>query len=315
MNPPSECQNCGAALSGRYCSACGQSADVRIPTLGGVLVDALADVVNFDSRLWRSLALLARRPGQLTSRYLEGQRARYTPPFRMYVITSLAFFVVFSFARSLTKPDAVDAAVETPPATSAEPLAADAAEDALAAAAPTGEETLRITLDDDDLECQPAPGELSADVRARLEAACRRVEEETARAFSREFADNFPVIMLFFIPIVAAIMKALYAFSGRKYVEHLLFFAHVHTFFFLLALPTAVLWGATAFVPALEIPTIVVAIAAWFCFLGYVYVAMRGVYRQSHGITAVKYLVLGGSYILAALLTLLGGVIVTALTL
>jgi hypothetical protein len=55
-------------------------------------------------------------------------------------------------------------------------------------------------------------------------------------------------------------------------------------------------------------------VAAWFYFLGYLHVAMRHVYRQGRGITTAKYLVLGGCYVLAALLTLLGGAIVTALT-
>lgn len=46
-----------------------------------------------------------------------------------------------------------------------------------------------------------------------------------------------------------------------------------------------------------------------------VYVAMRAVYRQGHALTTVKYIVLGGSYSFAAMATLLGGAIVTAVTL
>jgi hypothetical protein len=316
VTSPAECQNCGAALAGRYCSACGQRADVAIPSLGRLVGDALGDVFNFDSRLWRSLATLAVHPGRLTNCYLQGQRARYTPPFRMYVITSLTFFVVFSLVRSLTAADepavAIDAAAEA--AALGEALAADPFGEALGPATPAQEQSLRIGIDDDDLECQVAAEGLSPDVRTRLEAACRRVEDETAAPFGREFADNFPVMMLVFIPIVAAIMKVLYAFSRRKYVEHLLFFVHAHTFFFLIALPTVALWGLTAWVPALEIPILIVGAAAWVLFLTYLYLAMREVYAQGHALTAVKYVVLGGSYFLAALLTLLGGVIVTALT-
>lgn len=219
-------------LSGRFCSACGQPADVQIPTLGRVVVDALGDLLSFDSRLWRSLAVLAFKPGRLTNHYLEGRRARYTPPFRMYVITSLAFFVVFSLVRALTAADAPDGATD-------EATVADAVEDPLDAAVAPGEERLRIIIDNDDLDCQiqVAP-EVGPEVREDLEAACRRVENEIGASFGREFADNFPILMLVFIPIVAAIMKALYLFARRKYVEHLLFFLHVHTFFFLVALPT-----------------------------------------------------------------------------
>src|SRR6478736_2879997 len=98
MTSGAECKNCGEPLAGRYCSACGQAADVRIPSFGGLVVDALGDVFNFDSRVWRSLATLV-RPGRLTARFLEGQRAKYTPPFRLYIVTSLVFFAVFSLGR------------------------------------------------------------------------------------------------------------------------------------------------------------------------------------------------------------------------
>ena len=70
-----------------------------------MLADALGDLYSFDSRLWRSLVTLALKPGRLTSLYLEGQRARFTPPFRMYVVTSLVFFVAFSLVRSMTPPN------------------------------------------------------------------------------------------------------------------------------------------------------------------------------------------------------------------
>jgi hypothetical protein len=68
---------------------------VRILSLGRLLADAAGDLFNFDSRLWRSLGTLAFKPGRLTRSYIEGQRARYAPPFRMYVVTSVAFFLEF----------------------------------------------------------------------------------------------------------------------------------------------------------------------------------------------------------------------------
>ena len=80
--------------------------DVRILSLPGFLRDVFDDLCNADARIWRSLRMLAFKPGRLTRLYLDGQRAKFTPPFRMYVITSLAFFVVFSLVRWLTAPEA-----------------------------------------------------------------------------------------------------------------------------------------------------------------------------------------------------------------
>ena len=54
-------------------------------------------MLELDSRLWRTLIPLAVRPGQLTLDYLEGRRARFMPPFRMYLVLSIVFFLVAFF--------------------------------------------------------------------------------------------------------------------------------------------------------------------------------------------------------------------------
>lgn len=77
---------------------------MRILSLPAFIRDVIGDLVNLDARIWRSLGTLAFKPGQLTRLYIEGQRARYTPPFRMYVVMSLAFFLAFSLLRFETAP-------------------------------------------------------------------------------------------------------------------------------------------------------------------------------------------------------------------
>jgi len=56
----------------------------------------IGDLLNADSRVWRTLWPLAFRPGLLTQEFLRGRRARYTPPFRMYLVLSLLFFLLAS---------------------------------------------------------------------------------------------------------------------------------------------------------------------------------------------------------------------------
>jgi hypothetical protein len=87
------CLNCGEVLTGQHCSHCGQRARVRVLSLWGLLRDVLGDALNWDSRLWRTVRPLAFSPGLLTQEFLRGRRAAYTPPFRMYLILSVAFFL------------------------------------------------------------------------------------------------------------------------------------------------------------------------------------------------------------------------------
>src|SRR3954453_15254567 len=88
------CANCGAALSGRYCSSCGQRAESAAHSVGHFLHEAIEAFTHADSRLWRTLVPLLRRPGFLTREYFAGRRARYLPPLRLYLIMSVLFFVL-----------------------------------------------------------------------------------------------------------------------------------------------------------------------------------------------------------------------------
>jgi hypothetical protein len=92
------CLNCGEVLTGQHCSHCGQHSRVRVLSLWGLIRDVIGDLLDADSRVWRTLWPLAFRPGLLTQEFLRGRRASYTPPFRMYLVLSLVFFVVASFS-------------------------------------------------------------------------------------------------------------------------------------------------------------------------------------------------------------------------
>lgn len=88
----SACPNCRADAPGDYCPACGQSQQVETPTLWEAVHDVVDDLVAVDARLPRTLKRLILRPGALTEDWLEGRRARYIRPVRLYLFCSLLFF-------------------------------------------------------------------------------------------------------------------------------------------------------------------------------------------------------------------------------
>jgi len=92
--PP--CLNCGAPLAGRYCAACGQRDDPHVHRIGHFLHEAFEGLTHADSRLWRTLWPLLARPGFLTREFFAGRRQRYLPPFRLYIVVSLLFFIVLA---------------------------------------------------------------------------------------------------------------------------------------------------------------------------------------------------------------------------
>ncbi|MEM8996651.1 MAG: DUF3667 domain-containing protein [Acidobacteriota bacterium] len=91
------CLNCKRELIGPYCHHCGQKEqdlDVRFTEL---MADWLGGVVGFDARIWSTLRVLFRWPGQLTLEFLEGRRARYVSPFRLYLVSSLLMLLGLAF--------------------------------------------------------------------------------------------------------------------------------------------------------------------------------------------------------------------------
>ncbi|HEX8300858.1 DUF3667 domain-containing protein [Sphingomonas sp.] len=91
------CLNCGTALIGPHCHRCGQSGHVH-RSLGAIGHEILHGVAHFEGKLWRTLPLLAWRPGELTRRYVEGERARFVSPMALFLFSIFAMFAVFSWA-------------------------------------------------------------------------------------------------------------------------------------------------------------------------------------------------------------------------
>jgi hypothetical protein len=93
----SECQNCQAPLGGDYCGSCGQrNIDLERP-IWSLIADVIRETLEVDGRAWLTVRTLFRHPGLLTSDFLAGRRRTYTPPLRLYLVISIAFFVLVAW--------------------------------------------------------------------------------------------------------------------------------------------------------------------------------------------------------------------------
>ena len=91
---PAECANCKAEFAGHYCPECGQKAQIH-RSLAAIGHDIMHGVLHLDGKLWNTLPLLAFKPGDLTRRYIAGERARFVSPMAMFLFTVFAMFAVF----------------------------------------------------------------------------------------------------------------------------------------------------------------------------------------------------------------------------
>lgn len=92
--PGALCLNCGTALAGEYCHACGQPGHLH-KTIASIGHDVLHGVFHFDGKIWRTLPMLFTRPGELTRRYIAGERARFVSPLALFLFS--VFLMVATF--------------------------------------------------------------------------------------------------------------------------------------------------------------------------------------------------------------------------
>ena len=85
------CLNCGTRLVGEHCHACGQHAHVH-RTLTAFFHDFIHGVLHFEGKIWRTLPLLAWRPGELTRRYIDGRRASFISPIALFLFSVFLMF-------------------------------------------------------------------------------------------------------------------------------------------------------------------------------------------------------------------------------
>ena len=88
------CLNCGTELLGSHCHSCGQKAHLH-RTIGAFMHDLMHGALHFDGKTWKTLPKLALKPGELTRRYIDGERARFVSPMALFLFTVFAMFAVF----------------------------------------------------------------------------------------------------------------------------------------------------------------------------------------------------------------------------
>ncbi|MDO6415906.1 DUF3667 domain-containing protein [Sphingomonas sp. BIUV-7] len=89
------CANCGTVRQGPYCHECGQAGHVH-RNLMALVHDIAHGVFHFEGKIWKTLPMLALRPGELTKRYIAGERAKFVSPIALFLFSVFLMFAVVS---------------------------------------------------------------------------------------------------------------------------------------------------------------------------------------------------------------------------
>ena len=311
--PAAACRNCGAILHGRYCHICGQEdrdLDVPFRELAG---EWLGNFLAFDARVWRTLALLARRPGRLTVEYLAGRRARYVPPLKLYLFISLLLFLVlglsdFSVIRSEAPEPGHGFNATIYPTSPTDEAADDEAADDEAA-------------DDEAAASKAADDEIPDGFLGNITRRFLRHLEENPGAIDSAFRNRLAQTLFLLVPVFALYLQILFrrrkreeedpaTFRPRRYQHHLVVSLHLHCAVFLMlliAIPVDRLLGYVEDGPGSSL--------AVLGSMVYLVLTLRRVYAERRRHIAWKTILLLIAHAFTLLATLLATLVLTALTL
>jgi hypothetical protein len=285
---PATCLNCGTALTGSFCAECGQRDIPAYPTVRELAMDAVSEFSGWDGRVASTLQALVRHPGLLTHEFLEGRRARYISPLRVYLTASVIYFLLAASASNLR----VEAAKKSGSKGS---ITAQADNQPLS----RPERVRKAAEDAFDKEQALTPAEREAQLKD-IAAAPPLMQPFLRRAildpagFKRSILETMPRLLFLLLPIFAGIVALFY--RGRKYPEHLYFAIHLHAFIFLAL-------AASKLLSFLRVPVPIVAVVSVIalCWIPiYTTLAFRRVYGDSLTRTLVKEVGIGTIYAITA---------------
>ncbi len=89
------CLNCDTIVVGKYCHNCGQENVEPKESAWQLITHFFNDITHFDGKFFSTLKVLLFKPGLLSREYMNGRRASFLNPIRMYLFTSFIFFLAF----------------------------------------------------------------------------------------------------------------------------------------------------------------------------------------------------------------------------
>lgn len=266
----SRCLNCGADLNGAFCGECGQRSVPADPTIAEIAADAWQELSGYDGRIAATFRALL-HPGRLTIDYLQGRRARYLSPVRLYLIVSVVYFVI---AASVPRTASDSGEVRYPGGLQIE-MNNPGANGAVVSDADRAEMANRLA---------EAPWYIRPIIKA--------ISEDPAGFQGRLFT-IMPRVFFALLPVFAGIVAMFY--RRRRFPAALVFAVHVHAFAFVVfSISEAV--KLTGSVTADATAGVIVAMT----FMAYALTALRAVFGGGWPVTVAKAIGIGFVYLVAA---------------
>ena len=202
-----KCKNCNAEIVDQYCHQCGQKeVDLGKP-FRHIVISLLDNWFSLDNKLVKSIPLLLLKPGFLSREFIQGKRVRYSSPLKLFLFASLAYFFLLGLSgnnlniNSNTKAKEVGVNQQSTP-------------DSI--------KTPKVNRDHKE-----------SFFEKRIEEKVKNPEQ-----LSSMIIKGFSYMFFLLMPLFALLLSGLLKRCNKKYVDHLIFSVHFHTFgFYIFSIP------------------------------------------------------------------------------
>lgn len=259
-------------------------------------------------------------------RLLQKQLAQLAPTSKIPVVGSLASRQLDQARLELAR-EAARRRIELGDKTAVIPDTVDKLPEAAASTHPPAErETRNLFGQHRDLRKDPIKVSWLPDfLNHRLNRAVQRISENIAamsgpgnhaavkERLLGQFLSALPGAMFFMLPAFAVLLKLMYVFRRRLYMEHLIVALHSHAFLFLsLLLGTLLHMLGVALKPHatwLAGPISMLVTGLWLWAPTYLLIMQKRVYRQGWPMTILKYVMVGWCYFWLLAIAIMGAAV------
>lgn len=102
-----ECLNCGHPidLNDNYCPNCSQVNSTKKLSIKDFIDEFVSNIIDFDSRVLKTLKIMMLRPGVISREYVAGKRMRYANPFRFMFSLAIIYFLLLGLSGDYSELD------------------------------------------------------------------------------------------------------------------------------------------------------------------------------------------------------------------
>ncbi len=294
------CLNCGSKVAGRYCQFCGQENVEVKESIWHLIMHFIEDLTHFDGKLWKTLKLLLLKPASLTKYYMDGKRATYLHPIRMYLFVSAVFLLVI-FSGGPKSPGEIKKEVNAKLATQVSKQKLDSAiKEADNFKLQIGTDTFNYKSIESYEAAQNKLPVTKKDSWFEQKIAMRQIylsqkykgdKFEIGKALIEQFQHYFSRILYISLPIFAFFVWVLYRRNKEHFfVDHLIFSIHIYCAFYIILFAVKIIDNVYEFF--MHKPFVILDALVAFVLFFYLYKSLRNHFHQSRAKTILKFIIL-----------------------